>query len=71
MRAGEGGHGCVASPSGGVKPLLAFRIAFGNENLFRGQATNIGLVCLRPESFLLAVMHEAKLLLRDFSRRSE
>ena len=51
----------LASPSGGAKPWPVFRIAFGNEGLFHGQATNAGLVCLRTQSFLRAVMlHEVK-----------
>src|SRR5262245_27619069 len=49
MRLGEGGPGWFASPPGGLKPWLAFRIAFGNEGLFRGNVTNAGLACLRPD----------------------
>lgn len=60
-RVSEDGRGWFASPCGGTKPWPVFRIVFGSEGPFRGQVTNAGLVCLRTEFFLRAVMlHEVK-----------
>ena len=71
-RASGGGRGWFVSLLGGVKLWLVFRIVFGNEGLFHGQAINGGLVCPRAESFLNTVMsHEAKILLQGSSFGSE